>query len=399
MISTLRRDILARAAWGPGSPGPEGVGAGEAQLGLPDEQLGLARGLLLAPDPDSATRVVARFCAERFGAPVAAWAVRSHPFRLELVAVEASEAARSESLRSQMQQLPRYGDLSPAARKRLRERFCSLLGRPSVDVLDAGHALVMVAGEHAGPQRDLQELEELLRAALQQRTEVLTAQRRNASLELSLALTAHELRGPLLTSRAAIDMVAASPELAGDNQGTLNSVATLLAELAQSVDSILHWAAGTATLRTRRIDLSKVVGQAARETAGGDRSRLRLRMSKEVSVEADSRHLRLAIGNLIRNALEHAPAKTPVEVSVARRNGNAIVTVVDGGPGVSAPERASIFDPFVTGAILDGDRGGRGLGLFITRRVVEAHGGRVWVESNGRGARFRISLPVAEVSR
>jgi signal transduction histidine kinase len=61
---------------------------------------------------------------------------------------------------------------------------------------------------------------------------------------------------------------------------------------------------------------------------------------------------------------------------------------------VSASERTSIFDPFVTGSN-GGDRSGRGLGLFITRRVVEAHGGRVWVESTGRGAMFCVSLPAA----
>jgi two-component system OmpR family sensor kinase len=350
---------------------------------------------MLAPNAAAATQVVARFCLERFGGPVAAWTEGSDPSRLELVDVEAG-AVQAGALRRQMRKLSRYGDLSPAARKRLRARFCSLVRSSCVDVVDGGHALVMVAREHPSPRRDLRGLGDLLRAALQQRAEVATARRRNASLDLSLALTAHELRGPLLTSRTAIEVVAASPEIAPGNRRTLEGAATLLAELARSVDSILHWAAGTATLRTRRIDLSRLVGQAARETAGEGRSRLVVRTSGAVPVKADARYLRLAVANLIRNALEHAPTDTPVDVSVARRNGNAIITIVDGGPGVSASDRTSIFDPFVTGSNLDGDRDGRGLGLFITRRVVEAHGGRVWVESTGRGARFRVSLPVAE---
>jgi signal transduction histidine kinase len=357
--------------------------------------LRLARGLLVAADPAGATRLVAKFCIERFGVPVAAWAVRSDPFHLELVDLGAMEPDQATSLQGQMQRLPRYGDLSPGVRRRLGDRFCSLVGSASVDVLDAGHALVMVAGDDAGPGRDLRGLQDLLRDVLQQHAEVDT-QPQIASFDLSLALTAHELRGPLLTSRAAIEGVAASPEIPGKSRRTLRGAASMLAELARSVDAILRWAAGAAALRTRRIDLTKVVGQAARESIGDDRARLLLRMTDAVSVMGDPRHLRVAIGNLIRNALEHAPEDAPVEVDVARRDGYATVTVADQGPGVSASERASIFDPFVTGSIPGGDGRGRGLGLFITRRVVEAHGGRVWVESSGRGARFCVSLPAAE---
>jgi signal transduction histidine kinase len=357
--------------------------------------LHLARSLLLATDPTAATRLVASFCIERFEVPVVAWAEGPDPSHLELIVAGPTEAT-ARTFQGEMQQVPRYGDLSPAARRRLRERFCALVGAPSVDVLEAGHALVMVAGDDAGPERDLRGLEELLRDVLQQRAQGGPAERRKLSLDLSLALTAHELRGPLLTSRAAIEGVAASPEIPGKSRRTLKGAATVLAELARSVDAILNWAAGAAALRTRRIDLSRVVGQAARESTGDDPSRLRVRTPEAITVKADPRHLRVAFGNLIRNALEHAPEDAPVEVDVARRDGYATVTVADRGPGVSASERMAIFDPFVTGTRPGGDGRGRGLGLFITRRVVEAHGGRVWVESNGRGARFCVSLPAAE---
>jgi signal transduction histidine kinase len=364
--------------------------------------LRLARGLLMAPDPPAATRLVTRYCIDRFGVPVAAWvegAEGADPSQLELLDVGATEAARAKRVRSQLQWVPRYGDLSPAARSHLRTRFCSLVGASSVEVLDAGLALVMVAGDDADPRRDLRGLEEVLRDAIQRPAEVGTAQRRTASLDLGLALTAHELRGPLLTSRMAIERVATAPEISGQSRRTLKGAAAVLAELARSVDAILHWAAGASALQTRRIDLSRVVRQAARETTGSDRSRLRLRTSTAVLVKADPRHLKLAIGNLIRNALEYSPAEVPVEVNVARNNGTAIVAVIDEGPGVSASARTSIFDPFVTGSSPSGDRSGRGLGLFIARRVVEAHGGRVWVESTGRGARFCVSLPVVEDKR
>jgi len=361
--------------------------------------LRLARGLLVAADPAAATRLVAKFCVERFGVPVAAWAAGSDPHHLELVELGAMEPGQAKSLHEQMQRLPRFGDLSPAAQGRVRERFSSLVGAASADVLDAGHALVMVADGNAGPERDLRGLQELLGDVLHERAEVEPPQPRISSFDLSLALTAHELRGPLLTSRAAVEGVAVSPDISGRNRRTLKGAANVLTELARSVDAILHWAAGAAALRIRRIDLSKVVRQTVRETTRDDRSRLLVRSKDAVLVKGDPRHLRVAIGNLIRNALEHTPEDESVKVDVARRDGFATVTVTDRGPGVSASERTSIFDPFVTGSRPGGDGRGRGLGLFITRRVAEAHGGRVWVESSGRGARFCMSLPQEEAPR
>jgi signal transduction histidine kinase len=70
------------------------------------------------------------------------------------------------------------------------------------------------------------------------------------------------------------------------------------------------------------------------------------------------------------------------------------VSVGDQGPGIPLAEREIIFDPFVRGGVGSRATGGSGLGLFITRRVVEAHGGQVWVDSGDVGATFHMSLPV-----
>jgi signal transduction histidine kinase len=70
------------------------------------------------------------------------------------------------------------------------------------------------------------------------------------------------------------------------------------------------------------------------------------------------------------------------------------VSVGDQGPGVPLAERGAIFDPFVRGGAASRAGNGSGLGLFITRRVVEAHGGRIWVDSDEEGATFHMLLPV-----
>jgi signal transduction histidine kinase len=81
-------------------------------------------------------------------------------------------------------------------------------------------------------------------------------------------------------------------------------------------------------------------------------------------------------------------------VHVASEGTAVRVSVRDQGPGIPREERATIFDPFVRGREGSRVRDGSGLGLFITRRVVEAHGGRIWVDPDDDGSTFHVLLPV-----
>jgi signal transduction histidine kinase len=115
--------------------------------------------------------------------------------------------------------------------------------------------------------------------------------------------------------------------------------------------------------------------------------------ARDVQISADPELLRIALGNLVRNALGHCRESLPVLVSVSRRNGSASIRIQDRGPGVPVSERDMIFEP--------GGRGnewatpGHGLGLFIARRIAEAHGGTVRLAGSAQGADFRLELPVA----
>ncbi len=100
--------------------------------------------------------------------------------------------------------------------------------------------------------------------------------------------------------------------------------------------------------------------------------------------------LRRAFGNLLRNAVEAAGPKSPIEVAVAvRAAGAVLVRVVDHGPGVPVPMRDRVFDPYVTTK-----SEGTGLGLALVRQTVETHGGKVRVsDTPGGGATFEVTLP------
>src|SRR6266511_4091726 len=123
--------------------------------------------------------------------------------------------------------------------------------------------------------------------------------------------------------------------------------------------------------------------------------RVAVTISTRATVMADGKHIRAAVSNLIRNALQYSPWDRPVIVHVEPGVGSVTLRVKDDGPGIPLAEREVIFDPLARGEAGRASRGGTGLGLFIARRVAEAHGGRIWIESTGPGATFHLELPSA----
>ena len=99
--------------------------------------------------------------------------------------------------------------------------------------------------------------------------------------------------------------------------------------------------------------------------------------------------------NLLENALKYSPTDEPVRVQVAETPSEAVIRVIDHGPGIAPAERERIFEPFHRGGRA-GDSPGAGLGLAIARGFAEANGGRLWVESRfDQGATFVLALPAA----
>ena len=96
--------------------------------------------------------------------------------------------------------------------------------------------------------------------------------------------------------------------------------------------------------------------------------------------------------NLIQNAIRHTPADGSVTVSAEAVNGAIEVEVADTGGGVPADQRDRVFDPFYRGDAARHEPGA-GLGLAISRAIVEAHGGRIWLEDAAVGTRVRFTLP------
>jgi signal transduction histidine kinase len=115
----------------------------------------------------------------------------------------------------------------------------------------------------------------------------------------------------------------------------------------------------------------------------------------EIELPLDRSRMERAFVNLVGNSLEAMPEGGQVRISASFENGSALIQVEDTGPGIAPEIRANLFQPFVTA----GKRNGLGLGLALTRQTVVEHGGDMWVQSEpGRGARFFLRLPGAQVS-
>jgi PAS domain S-box-containing protein len=115
-------------------------------------------------------------------------------------------------------------------------------------------------------------------------------------------------------------------------------------------------------------------------------------------VEADPRRLRQVMDNLLSNAVKYSPQGTKVTVLCEAKGREMVVGVRDEGVGIAPEEEARIFERFYQVAMAGGGKpSGTGLGLTICKRIVEAHGGRIWVESKvGKGSTFYFAIPIAE---
>ncbi|MEO8397875.1 MAG: sensor histidine kinase, partial [Chloroflexota bacterium] len=123
-------------------------------------------------------------------------------------------------------------------------------------------------------------------------------------------------------------------------------------------------------------------------------------VSKELRVLADRDQVQRVLLNLLHNAIKWSPPREKIRVRAESSGDEVTITVLDRGPGVPEDQRERVFERFYQ---VDKSRsgGGTGLGLAICKHIVEAHGGRIWVEDNsegkdGRGGNFKFTLPAAE---
>lgn len=208
---------------------------------------------------------------------------------------------------------------------------------------------------------------------------------------------AHELRSPLASINAQIDVDLAHPNTA-DWPATAVSVRKDTSRLQRLIEDLLALARSEADTKAlaRLVDLDDVVFDQVRSVPRPDAVAVEVAGVGAAEVRGSHDQLGRMVANLLTNAVRHASAR--VNVTLESLGERAVLRVDDDGAGVEPEHRGLIFDRFVRlDEARSRDKGGSGLGLALVREIVEAHGGTITIDDSPLGgARFEVRLPIAE---
>ncbi len=222
-----------------------------------------------------------------------------------------------------------------------------------------------------------------------------------------IAAVSHDLRTPVTALRLladAVDDEIGDPETRREYVRRLGVHVRSLSALIDDLFELTRIEAGEVTWTMRQVDVDELVEEtveAMRPAAEAGCVDVRAEIDPElVPARANPERIQRVLFNLIQNAIRHTPADGSVTVRAAPSAAGVQIEVADTGDGIAEADRERVFEPFAQGT----DRAARtdgsaGLGLAISRAIVEAHGGRIWVvddaPEDGGGARVRFTLPPA----
>lgn len=277
--------------------------------------------------------------------------------------------------------------------------FCFIAQPPGVFYPEEFGARLMAANEET--TRLLRELSRDMRSARMARDSL---QQIGGLRDLFIAALAHDIRAPLnaiLLTEAVLRKTAGTVQ-PHDLERHAMQVERSARSIVELVDTVLLAArldSPDSHLTRQMLQLDEIVLEWVETlTPVANQAEIGLDVSLRATPKVDGDRVRLGevVSNLLTNAIRHCPRHGLVHVEIATVDGRAVCTVTDAGPGVPQEMRETIFEKFTQGASA---RGTTGLGLYIARRIIELHGGRIWVEDNQpSGARFVFDLPLAPVS-
>ncbi|EKD99532.1 MAG: hypothetical protein ACD_22C00237G0012 [uncultured bacterium] len=218
------------------------------------------------------------------------------------------------------------------------------------------------------------------------------------------AMLVHELRSPLSVIKGSSDLIIREGDQLSKEQivDMLGQIRSSSGDLLVTVNDLLDVTkieAGRFEIYTKLSDVNQLLtDESHRYTALAQAKQIELKIDldyKVKNIKFDSEKIKQVMNNLISNALKFSSAGGVVEITSRSTSKGATICVSDNGVGISDDVKGRLFNKFVQGHD-DGvtKEKGTGLGLFIARGIVEAHGGKIWVEDNKpRGSRFFFTLP------
>jgi two-component system sensor histidine kinase KdpD len=241
----------------------------------------------------------------------------------------------------------------------------------------------------------------LERARAQDLARQVEAARQSEQLRTTLIdAMAHEFKTPLTSIKAATTSLRSNPEQAQAARAELIEIADEETEhLQQLIDDAIEMARlDTAHIEIQPVlaDLSGIVRDevVAMQSKADGRSVDLVSGGAPVPIACDRRLVRLAIRQLLDNAVKYSPPGTPVRVRMEQAQDNAIVEITNGGEGIALPEQARIFQRFYRSPSVKHQVPGTGLGLSIAQSIAQAHHGDLSVSSRPGETTFRLTLPL-----
>ena len=288
-----------------------------------------------------------------------------------------------------------------AANETIRRMNADLEGRVAAATADLEVRLEELAAAKAETQGHLEKLRELDKLKSQ-----------------FLSIASHELKTPITAMSGFVQIAvrrlrrridrAQSPDTdQGAEDATLleqlevvNRQTTKLARLVDELLDVSRIESGRLEFRVADVDLGELAAEVLKrlEMVASDHVLSVTREGERFVVRGDRDHLEQVLNNLISNAIKYSPSGHRVDIHISTAaEGTVLLSVTDRGMGIRAAELESIFGLFYRSPDRDArDVGGMGLGLYISKEIVDRHGGRIWAESRtGEGTTFYVALPAA----
>ena len=276
------------------------------------------------------------------------------------------------------------------------------------------HSLLIEVAERRRAEMRLSELNHVLDERVNARTKALEAseaklRESNRRKDEFLATLAHELRNPLAPVRNAAQILQMKSSAVPEIQWATELIDRQIQSMSRLIDDLMDVSRinqGKIELRPERLDLVGVLEDAvetSRSQIDDSGHQLAVKLPAEkLMLDADRTRLAQAFMNLLNNAAKYMDKGGRIELGVKQEGDECVVVVKDTGIGMPADRLEAIFEMFSqVETALSRSRGGLGIGLSLTRRLVEMHGGTIVARSAGpgQGSEFEVRLPLAEVRR
>jgi signal transduction histidine kinase len=275
-----------------------------------------------------------------------------------------------------------------------------LLGRRALDDVDAVRATLASVGEGRRDVRTgVRGRDEIARLAADVDAMVARLEDEEGARRSLIAAVSHDLRTPITALRLladAIDDGVVDAETRREYAARIGTHVRALGALIDDLFELTRLESGDLTWTMERVRVDALLHEtieAMRPAAEAEEVTVTAELDASIAAaRANPEKLQRVLFNLIQNAIRHTPPDGSITVRAERVGGGIEIEVADTGSGIDGEHRTRVFEPFYRA---DGARsdGGAGMGLAVSRAIVEAHGGTIWLEETPVGARVRFRLP------